>query len=313
MVVSLREIDVRSVAGNSILACTFRSVDTIKQVKKLIQKLCCIPFFQQELLLGSTIADDAETLARLPHGLFLTLVVLPYVAEMARPLLTSASSGDMLAATQALKSRADPNCADEFGRTPLYCAASKRHNSIVGMLCQLCVDVDRLALGGAPTALAAAAARGHLSAVVLLVGAGADKDIRTHECVTPLWLAARHGHVKIVRYLCRAGADINKPAPQHGPSKPLSHTLKYHPGGSSPIWIAAADNRFSVVRFLYSVGANCWQPNQEGITAVSVALRCSSVNDLGGIALSCYLCAFSFATFFMNGLGRIYNEIHVTS
>jgi len=301
-----RNFEIRSVAGNPLMALSLRATDTIKRVKRHLQRAHAIPFFRQQLLIGSSVADDMQTLEGCPQHTIMTLVVLSYDASMSAALLAAASSGDVSGATLALKSRADPNCMDETGRTPLYCAAQMGHTQIVRLLCESCVDVDRPALGGVPTPLAVAAARGHLAIVILLVAAGADKDVILHERVTPLWLAARHGHLKTVKYLCRIGANINKPAPR-GPTRSQSRVLDYHPGGSSPLWIATADKRYEVVKFLCGAGGDYKQPNQNGVTPAHVALRRGLASDWCSIVLCCYLVWLS-VSFEMSRLGQLQHQ-----
>jgi ankyrin repeat protein len=290
-----RHVDIRSVAGNQIIGLHLDASDTIKTIKQCIQRECMIQVFRQELLFGMSVLEDTETLVAYPQLLVLTLVLLSYDDKMRSPLFASVLAGDMLGAVQALRGGADPDCIDANGRTPLYCAAQMGHTPLVRLLVEARVDVDRPSLGGVSTPLAVAAARGHLPIVVILVIAGADKDMQVLDCVTPLWLAARHGHDRIVKYLCRVGANVNKPAPQ-GPPKPRVLTSGYHPGGSSPLWIAAADKQFKIVKLLCEAGGDYQQCNQEGVTPALIALRLGLARqDWVSIGLSLYLALPSFS------------------
>ena len=58
------------------------------------------------------------------------------------------------------------------------------------------------------TALHAAAVKGHVLAVHVLVQAGAQLDPQDSDLLTPAMLAALHGHVRIVQYLVKAGACV---------------------------------------------------------------------------------------------------------
>ena len=61
------------------------------------------------------------------------------------------------------------------------------------------------------TALAEAASNGHDRAVSLLIKSGADVNQPNHDGCTPLYRAVGNGHKGAVALLLKAGADINKP------------------------------------------------------------------------------------------------------
>lgn len=44
----------------------------------------------------------------------------------------------------------------------------------------------------------------------LLVDSGAELDAANEKGLTPLHVAARHGHINLVRLLCHAGCDVDK-------------------------------------------------------------------------------------------------------
>ncbi|XP_066593408.1 death-associated protein kinase 1-like [Prorops nasuta] len=83
-----------------------------------------------------------------------------------------------------------------------------------------CIEaVSQLLLQGAPlnvkdsnedTLLHIACATGNEGMVALLIDSEIDLDASNMKGLTPLHVAARHGHINIVRYLCLAGCDVDK-------------------------------------------------------------------------------------------------------
>ena len=58
-----------------------------------------------------------------------------------------------------------------------------------------------------------AARHGHLEVVRFLVESGANKDqCLTNNGATPLFVAARHGHLEVVRFLVESGANNDQGA-----------------------------------------------------------------------------------------------------
>lgn len=45
---------------------------------------------------------------------------------------------------------------------------------------------------------------------ILLIESGIDLDIPNKHGLTALHVAARHGHINLVRHLCLAGCDVDK-------------------------------------------------------------------------------------------------------
>ena len=69
---------------------------------------------------------------------------------------------------------------------------------------------DKNAAVDGPTALMIAAICGHLDCVRLLLGAGANKDMKDDEGWTALMLATDEGHADCAQALLDAGADTDK-------------------------------------------------------------------------------------------------------
>jgi ankyrin repeat protein len=82
----------------------------------------------------------------------------------------------------------------------------------------------------------------------------------------PIHLAARCGHVDVVRYLVEKGVDVNAT----------------NFDGSMPIHVATTWNRPDVVRVLRELGANLDLKNKDGCTALDIArtYHPGLVNDL---------------------------------
>lgn len=164
------------------------------------------------------------------------------------PLVVAAANGHVEVVRLVLRRGADPEKSDPNGGTPLFWAANNGHLAVVELLLDTGLDLDRTTKsiylsGNGPnnrhsvsenileslgsslrlrmratsksidgsTALAAAAARGHLEIVRLLLARGANFDKADAHGATPLHEAAAHGHLQLVNLLLDGGADCTKP------------------------------------------------------------------------------------------------------
>jgi ankyrin repeat protein len=100
---------------------------------------------------------------------------------------------------------ADVNARDQSGWTPLMRAAMKGHVDVVRVLLEHGAAVNDQEKEEGWTALHWAAARGHGQVVALLLSHGADYKLRTEDGMTPLMLAMKESHDKIVQALQQAG------------------------------------------------------------------------------------------------------------
>ena len=98
--------------------------------------------------------------------------------------------------------------------------------------------------------------RGDAAAVQWILGDAAHPDhARVADGCTPLVAAASNGHLEVVRFLCEAGADKDKPMQD----------------GATPLFIAAYQGHLEVVRFLCKAGADKAKQTQDGMTPLIIA------------------------------------------
>ena len=135
-----------------------------------------------------------------------------------------------------------------------------------------------------------AAIRGHPSVVTALLDRGADLEATTWDGVTALHLAAAGGHHAVIATLLDRGAKIYLAGERHGDT-PLHRavgsgnidaiTLLLNRGaplaadkyGYTPLHTAAASGHVNVASLLISRGAELTAVNDEGKTALDVAVR----------------------------------------
>ena len=135
-----------------------------------------------------------------------------------------------------------------------------------------------------------ASIRGHRAVVSMLLERGADVEATTWDGVTALHLAAAGGHQKVIATLLDAGAKIDMAGERHGDT-PLHRavgsgsldavTLLLERGapivadkyGYTPLHTAAASGHAKVASLLISRGAEATAVNEDGKTALDVAVR----------------------------------------
>ena len=101
-----------------------------------------------------------------------------------------------------------------------------------------------------------AARGGHLEVVRYLVGQGAVMTARDNEGETALIAAAKVGHLEVVRYLVGQGADV---------------TARDNEGETALLWAAFPGGHLEVVRYLVGQGADVNARQNEGATALMAA------------------------------------------
>ena len=102
-----------------------------------------------------------------------------------------------------------------------------------------------------------AARNGHLDIVRLLLEAGADKDAARQNGSTALHTAAWNGHLDVVRFLLEAGADKDAAAQS----------------GGTALHTAAQSGNLDIVRLLLEAGADKDAARKNGSTALHTAAQ----------------------------------------
>ncbi len=103
------------------------------------------------------------------------------------------------------------SAGDDFDRTPLHIAAGKGNALAVGILLDVGADPNQIDVTGW-SALQWAVARGHTEVTQMLlpvIKRPCDPHICGGELESPLYIAAYHGHLELLRILIAANTDVN--------------------------------------------------------------------------------------------------------
>lgn len=119
------------------------------------------------------------------------------------------------------------------------------------------IDVDLRLTASGKTALILAAREGHLSIVRFLVDRGADVLAHDDEGRTALMRACEGGYIEIAVYLVHRGADI----------------LQWNVWGKTPLLVAAHFGHWHIVQFLVGSGADTEGCSIDGKSALHVAIE----------------------------------------
>ena len=104
-------------------------------------------------------------------------------------------------------------------------------------------------------AFSVAASRGNLQLVQLLLEAGADKNIKSADGLTPLHLAVRYGHLEVARFLVEIGVEKDAETS----------------AGCTALQLAAGSGQRELVEILMAAGANKDAAEEHGWTALHFA------------------------------------------
>jgi ankyrin repeat protein len=118
--------------------------------------------------------------------------------------------GNSEKALALIAAHANPNLRDNFGCTPLICAASVKKPDIMIQLLKLNANPNILSNAG-QTALKNAAFHGNNKTLRALLKAGANVDLVSLDNIdadTPLITAIRYGGLEVTQTLLAAGADL---------------------------------------------------------------------------------------------------------
>jgi palmitoyltransferase ZDHHC13/17 len=135
----------------------------------------------------------------------------------------------------------DVNKPDQETVTLLHWAAINNRKEIIKYLLEkgACVDAIGGELNASP--LHWATRQGHLSAIVLLLSAGADPSLRDAEGCSCIHLASQFGHTALVAYFVACGVNVNMP--DRG-------------GMTGLMWASWRNCSLDPVRLLLTLGAN---------------------------------------------------------
>jgi ankyrin repeat protein len=148
------------------------------------------------------------------------------------------------------------------------------------------------------TALMLAAAGGHVEAVKLLLGRGADVNKADNDGFTPFWEASGGGHVEVLKILLDCGVDVNEvnndgETPLHAAAEKGAvaaiklllgrgaDTSKADNAGKTPVYTASENGKAEAAHVLLKAGADARVANNEGSTALHMLARpqCSDVAE----------------------------------
>eukprot|EP01094_Clydonella_sp_ATCC50884_P030199 TRINITY_DN975_c0_g1_i1.p1 TRINITY_DN975_c0_g1~~TRINITY_DN975_c0_g1_i1.p1 ORF type:complete len:465 (+),score=171.74 TRINITY_DN975_c0_g1_i1:193-1587(+) len=179
------------------------------------------------------------------------------------PLHWALEKGELELMQMLVERGADVNVGDCDELTPLHKAVSTKQHAALEYLLRRCtatIDVDAAASEANQrlTALHMAATVGDVTAVRLLLSAGASAATATTRGATPLHKAAVRGHSEAVRVLVlEGGAAVDAPDEL----------------GRTPLHSAAFYHRVGAVRALRALGADPHLEDRFGSSALALAAR----------------------------------------
>lgn len=171
----------------------------------------------------------------------------------------AARQADAETILEILKSGAKPDCADEFGWTPLHEACRSNNEAAAALFIKTGMNVNLLN-SRRETPLHVAARKNASAIVARLLEAGAKIDAANKSGNTPLHLAAQKGHGKTLQLLINAGADLRR----------------RNEIGLTALHMAATKGNFQCADILLKNRANPLQLDDLGRTFLEVADLCGN-------------------------------------
>ena len=174
-------------------------------------------------------------------------------------LVQAIKTGKLPMVRLLLEAGAPPDAADKlYGQTPLMVAARLGNVEIARLLLARKVDVDAQARKGAVPAFRLPGSNAGSKGAGIVRGGWPERGERDSipGAKTPLLLAAREGHLDMVKLLVGAGAALEKADAD----------------GVTPLLIATLNGRFEVARFLLDKGANAKVADWYGQTPLFAAV-----------------------------------------
>ena len=178
-------------------------------------------------------------------------------------LLKSIRENDYDKVNNSIKYEVDLNRV-VFGQTPLMAAAAKGYIEIMKLLISFGADVNFRNNNG-ETALIWAAHNGHSEAVNILIENDANLDLQDEDGETALIVASKTGQADIVKKLLSNGAYLSK-----------------NKNGENALYIATYYGRLDTVRILLDTDIDTGLKNKDGRTALDIAVskKRKSIIDL---------------------------------
>ena len=197
------------------------------------------------------------------------------------PLHAAAGERDPNIARLVIEQGVSLNEKDERGQTPLDWALDRENKTVV----------ELLLAGGAEPTIHAAAYVGHIALTKRLLDNGTDVNQRDQENCTPLYYAALGSHGDVVELLVGRGADVNirrkgshwKPTPLHAAAIGgetdivrllLSQGADIHaenPGGQEVLHVACRHGHADIAALLIAAGADLNQREELVCTPLRLA------------------------------------------
>jgi ankyrin repeat protein len=188
------------------------------------------------------------------------------------PLALAATNGSARFIELLLKAHADVNAASPEGETPLMIAGRVGRVEPIKLLVAGGAHVNDREKWKQQTALMWAAGEGHGEAIAVLVENGAELKARSKAGFTPLLFAVRNGHLDAVKLLLGLGADPNDKVQNAAPTP--DRYGRPSAGGDPPtsaLGMAVINAYYDIAAMLIDQGADPNVPDPRGSILHAIA------------------------------------------